>query len=222
MTRRTPALLSLIAAAACLVARPAEAPGSTILNFRLANEGTKPISQVDFNVIPPGAIVPPIVDDPETGMPRTGSPLTIMANSTGFDPTKFSVALGSGTGVQGLRLLFGQEKTVAPDGTVTYSPILGTDGEPLGLFMPGAVLNFALNVDSAAQNTLQLQLPAGASGLSLRAYVPNDPVTDPDPPGSGGPPPSQVPEPMPMVLWSLAAGLGLARVHAFRKSRRGA
>lgn len=221
--------LSLVVALACLVeAGPTE--GSTLLKFRLANEGSKPVSGVDFTVLPPGAIVPPVVgEDPDTGKELTGSPLTILPGSTGFDTDKFSVALGKGPDEQRLRLLFGQTQMVGPDGQVQFEPVLDDKGQPLGLFNPGAVLNFALNVDSAAQDALQLVLPDGVgSSLSLKAFAVDDPATDlpTDDPGTNLPPtdpgtnPSQIPEPAPLVLWSVLAALGFVRVHAYRRSRQ--
>jgi hypothetical protein len=219
------ALPTLLAAAACFVAR--SAPASTLLKFRLANESTSAISKVDFKVIPPGAVVAPVVGtDPVTGKDLTGSPVTVLPGSTGVDTAHFSVALGSGPGVQGLRLLFGQTQTVGDDGKVTYTPALDSDGQPLGLFQPGAILNFALNVDSPDPSRVQLQLPDGAAGLSLKAFAAEGPVTKPDPedppvtplPGEVDPPASQVPEPASMVLWSALAALALARVRTYRRS----
>ncbi len=227
MTRRTSNLLrlSLIAVLACLVAAPDEADGSTLMQFRLANDGTKPVSGVDFTVEPPGAIVPPVVgSDPTTGKDLTGSPVTILPNSTGFDASKFSVALGSGSGEQRLRLLFGQTQTVGSDGSVQIQPVLDSNGQPLGLFLPGAVLNFALNVDSAAQNALQLVLPDTASGLTLTALntpPPSDPGTSPTPSDPGGSA-VWVPEPSPLILWSALAALGLVRVRSYRRLHRAA
>lgn len=226
MTRRpstTRIVLSLVAALGGLAARPGPASGSTLVNFRLTNESTRPVSGVEFRVLPPGAVVPPVVGtDPDTGRPITGAPVTLLPSSTGFDATKFSVALGRGDGEQRLRLLFGQRQTVGEDGETTLEPILDAEGQPIGLFMPGAVLNFALSVDAASRDMLQLLLPEGVTGLSLKSFAPPDPTTDPTPPGpdTNGTPANQIPEPTTLLLWSALAALGLARAQTYRRSHR--
>lgn len=220
--------LSLVAAMACLVAgiSPGVANGSTLLSFRLANEGTKPVSGVDFTVLPPGAIVPPVVGTDPDGQDLHGSPLTILPDSTGFDADKFSVALGQGPGEQRLRLLFGHRQTVDDDGKVQFEPVLDDQGQTVGLFQPGAILNFALNVDSAAQEALRLVLPSGVSSLTLEALAPEIPKTEPPtdesppvtPPLNPGPGSNEVPEPASVLLWTALIALGLIR---YRTQRRG-
>jgi hypothetical protein len=220
--------LALVAAAALLAVAPAR--GSTLLNFSLTNEGSTPISKVDFKVLPPGAVVPPVVGtDPDSGKDLTGSPLTILPTTRGVDTSHFSVALGSGPGVQGVRLLFGQTQTVGADGKVAYTQATDASGQPVGLFMPGSVLNFALNVDSNDPSSVRLELPEGATGLTLKEFasgtgggtgtdsggttVPGGPVPNP------GIPMTQVPEPGSLALWSALAALALARVRTFRRAR---
>ncbi len=224
--RRFFTVLTLVAAGFWLWSRPLSASASAIANFRLTNTGNTPISQVDFNVIPPGSITPPVVGtDPTTGKPLTGSPMTILPGSTGFDPSNFSVALGSGPGVQGLRLLFGQKQTVGSDGQVTITPVLGSDGQPTGMFQPGGQLNFALSVDPSYQGALQLVLPSTATGLSLTTLSADPGGSTPQDNGVGGTgaagdPANQVPEPLSITLWSAATLLGLTRARVYRRARR--
>ena len=190
---------------------------ASLLSYRLTNQSSEPISTIDFRVIPPGSITPRIVgNDPNTGMPLTSSPLTVLDDSTGFDPEKFSVALGQADGVQGLRLLFGQNQVLGPDGEVVLEPILDGDGNQVGLFNPGGVLNFAVNVESDDPKDVSLNLPPDATGLFLEPIAASDPVVtppdnnpEPDPNSNGGNVPTpQVPEPATLGLWSglLVAG----------------
>ena len=87
------------AGALLLVAIAATAHGSSMVNFSLSNPARPWSTRVDFNVVPPGAVAPPVVGtDPTTGSNITGSPLTLLPNSTGFDPNFFSVALGNKPG----------------------------------------------------------------------------------------------------------------------------
>lgn len=210
---------------------PASAWGSTLVKFRLANEGTTPISRLDFRIEPPGSVVAPTDGtDPSTGQPTAGSPLTVLSDSTGFDTSKLSVALGSGANMQGLRLLFGQTQATAADGTITTSQMVDSAGKPVGLFDPGAILNFALNADPATANTLNLVLPEAARGLSLRRYAteepnvtatpdPATPTTPPVTPSTGGvTDTTTVPEPTSVGLWG---GAALAGLFGFRRRQAG-
>jgi hypothetical protein len=208
---------------------PTAAPAASVQNFRLSNQGSQPIARVDFNIVPPGSVVPPVVGtDPTTGEATTGSPLTVLPGSSGFDENLFSVALGKDTSgdQQILRLLFGQTQTVDTDGQVTFAPMVDENGDPIGLFEPGGQVEFALSVDPGAAGSVQLQLPETTAGLVLQGLpfddvTANPPGTDTEGPGGGGtpvvPPATQVPEPMPLAVWGVLVGLGLLRVHTYRR-----
>jgi hypothetical protein len=186
------------------------ARASSIQTFRLVNRSDQTYGHVDFNVIPPGEIDPPVTGtDPQTGAPVTGSPVAILAGSSGFDAAYFSVALASTAdgSVQGMRMLFGQTPTVGADGSVSFVPTLGADGQPVKAFEPGAALNFSVAVSPDFQGELSLLLPASAIGLELSRYTPpSQPGT-----GSGGSGPN-VPEPSAILVWVL----GLAAILAIR------
>jgi hypothetical protein len=221
--RRTTGALLLVAVAAT-------AHGSTMVNYNLTNQGSTVVNRIDFNVVPPGSVSPPVVGkNPTTGSNITGSPVTLLPNSTGFDPNFFSVALGNAPSAQILRLLFGQSQTVDANGSVTFAPILDSTGKPIGGFQPGGQLNFAVSVDPATSNRFQLQLPSGTTGLSLTQL----PATA-NPPSSTSPSGSttntgttstvstsnNVPEPMSVVVWGGLLGLGLSRFRTLRARAR--
>ncbi len=229
-----PAPWALLAAlAAVLAVLPSgSAWGSTLVKYRLANEGSTPISRLDFRIEPPGAVIPVTTVDPATGQSQTGSPVTVLPTSSGFDTSKLSVALGSGSNVQGLRLLFGQTQTTDAAGQVTTTPMLDSAGQPVGLFQPGAMLDFALNADPATADSLALILPEAARGLSLRRYATESTNISPNPgtgsggtttpidpgtgTGSGGV--NTVPEPASVALWG---GAAIAGFFGFRRRQAG-
>ena len=226
--RRTAAALLLMAIAS---AAATTAHGSTMVNYNLTNTGSTVVNRIDFNVVPPGSVSPPVVGtDPTTGASVTGSPITLLPNSTGFDPNYFSVALGNSSNAQILRLLFGQSQTVDANGNVTFAPILNSAGQPIGGFQPGGQLNFAVSVDPSTSNQFALQLPSGTTGLSL-TQLPVDVTANPTT-GSGSNSGSttstgttstatnQVPEPMSVVVWGGLLGLGWSRLRAIRARGR--
>lgn len=223
MPRRLPHILVWLCVLLGTTLGGLSARAAAILKFRLTNQGTQSVSKVDFNVIPAGAIVPPVVGtDPYTGHPVEGSPLTILAGSTGFNADLLSVALGSKPGVQALRLLFGQTQTIDVEGNVTFTPILDADGAPAGEFGAGAVLNFSLTVDPGSVGPFQIQLPEMAAGLVIQDLPldelggsepdPSDPTdqSSPTTPGGGA---SQIPEPLPLALWGFMTIAVLRRIH---------
>ena len=201
------------------------ASAASMLKFRLSNQGTQSIGRLDLNILPPGAVVPPVTGtDPATGDPVYGSPLTVQVGTSGFDATLMSVALGEKPGVQALRLLFGQTQTVDAAGNVTFAPITGLDGRPKGQFDPGSILEFALNVDSDKLSVFDLVLPEAAAGLVLqdlpsdRPLVDGPPASPPPPAHDPAPTVSQIPEPGPMAFWGILSGWALWR--AGRGQRR--
>ncbi len=222
----TAATLFLLASAASVQASSTSSVPTTLLNYKLSNQGPSTVSRIDFNVLSPGSVVPPVVaTDPTTGANVTGSPLTLLPNSTGFDPNYFSVALGNKPGAQILRLLFGQAQTVDANGNVTFSSILDSNGNPIGGFQPGGNLNFAVSVDPTTRDQFRLQIASNTPGLTLNQLPVSDTVVaSTTTPTSGAgtttttTPPHQVPEPMSVLVWGGLVGLGLTRARLFRKS----
>lgn len=180
---------------------------SSMIGFRLTNQGNRAIGRIDLAVTPPGAVVPPDTNS-------TQSPLTLLSTSQGFDQSLFTVALGSNTDEQILRLLFGQTQTTDAAGNVTFNAITGPNGQPIGLFEPGAILDFSLSIDRQYLSSMRLQLPEAADGLVLQTWPLGD-VTTPlpggGPPDGGGPTrpdTSQVPEPLSCLVWGgVVAGM---------------
>lgn len=217
-------MVSMLAALACL-GSGSMALGSVMREYRLQNNTSQAISILDFNVQPPGAVVPPTTTDPATGQTTTGSPVSILSGSSGFDVSKLSVALGGGNGVQGLRLLFGQTQTTGPNGQVTFQQATDGSGNPIGQFSPGAVLDFSVSVNPADAQTVQLipppNLPAGSLILTPYPYDTSTgtPTTSGGGSGSSGSDVNAVPEPWSLTLWSALTALGLARARIYRRSR---
>lgn len=214
--------IAMLAALGCLAYGPSAARGSVMKEYRLQNNTGQAISVLDFNVVPPGAVVPPSSTDPKTGQTVEGSPISVLSSSTGFDVSKLSVALGGGNGVQGLRLLFGQTQSTGADGQVSIHQDEDADGNPVGMFNAGATLDFALSVDPKDADTVQLIPPPGlpADGLVLTPYPFDTSTGTPTTGGSGsGTDPVWVPEPWSLTLWSALTALGLARARVYRRRR---
>ncbi len=224
MMRRCLTPSTMLAALLMLAAPPLPAGAENITSYRLSNQspaGTPPVSEVVAYVVPPGAINDKTVE----------SPLTIMEGSSGFDQEALLVAVGNGAvpdgqenagdPVQGLALNFGQNG-----------------------FAPGGVFNFALNLNPLISASPDLVLlPTSPAGLAIEDVPPTsvdvggddgvgtgdnagDPGSGGDggvapvlaPGGGGNAPENQVPEPMSVVIWSILAGLGLARARKLRRS----
>jgi hypothetical protein len=157
--------------------------------FQFTNTSGGPVSRADFAIIPAGSVQAPVIGtDPITGLPQTASPVTIdPTQSSGFDLNNFSTALGTGTGIQGLRLLFGQ-KQVVQNGQVTFVPVPGPNGGPPEFLNSGGIVTFTLHLDPSFVGTISLK--------SLTAGVP-DPVL------------LNTPEPATIGIWAVAI-VGLA------------
>ena len=229
MMRRCLTPSTMLAAILMLAAPPSPAGAEGITTYRLSNTnpaGTAPVTEVVTYVVPPGAINDKTVE----------SPLTILEGSSGFDPEALLVAVGNGEvpegqenagdPVQGLALNFGPEG-FAPGGVFNFS------------------LNLNPAISDAPNLVL---LPDSPAGLAIQDVPPtsvdvggDDGVVDRRgrrwrrrrqrrrgrrwgrpgrPPGGGGSngPENQVPEPMSVVIWSVLAGLGLARARRLRRS----
>ena len=213
MMRRLPALLASIGIVALALGH-APAGAGTMPTYTFTNTSGGPVARADFEILPPGSVVPLIIGtDPATGLPKTASPVTLVASqSGGFDPNNFSTALGTGTGVEGLRLLFG-EKQVIQNGQVTFAPVAGPNGAAPRFLDNGGTVTFTLNPDPAYQGAIKL--------VSLTKGVP-DPTLVLDTGGggtgnggggggSGGGTDPNIPEPVTILLWSSAIGLGALR-----------
>jgi hypothetical protein len=158
-----------------------------------------------------------------TGDPVAGSPLTLLGTSSGFDQSLFSVALGSRPDAQILRLLFGQTQTVHADGSVTFDTQVDANGSPIGLFGPGAQLDFSLSVDADLMKSMRLELPEAAAGIVLQSWPTTD-VTGGQgnnlgTTGTSGSTPNtatQVPEPWSFAIWGLVLTGAMGR----RRMRR--
>ncbi len=209
MMHRSTALLGMIVVAVG-AALPGSAQAGSILTFQFKNNTGGPVSRADFSVIPAGSVKAPIIgNDPETGLPRTASPVTIdAARSSGFDPDNFSTALGTGTSVQGLRLLFGQ-KQVIKDGRIVFEPVFGPNGEAPRYLDNGGTVTFDLSLDPAFEGLLTLR--SLTQGIDNPIIVASSGTGGGNGGGSGGNPPPSIPEPLSITLWSVAAGVGLLK-----------
>lgn len=186
---------------------PTAAVASEIATFQFTNTTGGPVSRADFAVLPAGSVKAPVIGtDPNTGLPKTASPVTLdPTRSSGFDTNNFSTALGSGTNVQGLRLLFGQ-KQIIQDGQVLFQPVTGPNGEAPRFLDPGGTVTFDLNLDPTFTGTMSLK--SLTNGLADPKLIPSGTGGGIDP-GPGSPPDAITPEPISLLLWSSVAGLGL-------------
>lgn len=202
--RRCPTLVAVLAAGAvvCLGLRPTPLHADTI-SFTLSTSTglSTPAAdisepQVVATVASPGEIVPPTLADGSQG-----SPLTILSDSKGFDPSQLVVALKDDKNASGVN-----EQQF---GLVFYGTGLAANG----------ILHFSLNVNSVlASDPSLLHLTTPSTGFTLTADKPT---------GSGGTTstggstdngsPQNVPEPFSIIVWSALAGTGLIRVRAARR-----
>jgi hypothetical protein len=189
--------------------RPTVAPAATInpnastttATYRLTSTTSLPVPdasvqgpQVVAAILPPGSVVPPTLADGSQG-----SPLTVLPDSTGFDPNQLVVALKDTTNSSGQpEQMFG----------------LVFFGQGL---KPGGVLHFALSVNSALASNPPV-LESLTPGVSI---VPDPIATGTDGgSGSGGTTPpvgNEIPEPVSMVLWSSVA-IGIAARRRLRST----
>jgi len=238
MTRRPAAMRAgltaafTVAVAFAFATEPSRA--SETLRFRLTNQNESPVSELFFEPLPAGSIVPPIVGEAPDGSPIEGRPLTALPSSTGVDLDSTFVLLGSETGDDGvdrdsLVLLFGFEpnENASPDDP-PFLPLLDEQGARFGQLEPGGAFDFELNVGSEEVGSLLVPELEGLT-LSMLDLPPVDPNPNPnpdpsDPPSdpSGDPEPTPIPEPAAVWLWgSLAlAGVAVRQVGRERRRRR--
>ena len=214
--------IAILGLSAILAIAPATARGSIIPpTYTFTNTSGGPVARADFEILPPGSVQPPVIGtDPATGLPRTTSPVTLdAAHSSGFDPGAFSTALGTGAGVQGLRLLFG-EKQVTHDGHISFEPVTGPNGAAPRFLESGGTVTFMLNPGSGLTGAIKLvSLTKGVPDPTLIVRDPggtgtggggtSDPGVGGGPLGGGGQ--VNIPEPITLVLWTSVAGLGALR-----------
>jgi hypothetical protein len=190
-----------------LIGLPGLTMASGVAYYQLVNtsaKGTTPVDQVVASILPAGSV-------PDGTNPNgpTSNPFAVLAGSSGFNVANLVNFLGSGTLDTG-----------------DLVEVIKAQFDSQG-FAPGGVLNFSLNLDPSYNGPPPtLVLAPGTTGLSLLPYTPPTSTPTPTVPtgGSGGTSPNStptasVPEPMSLVLWSAATGLGLLRARAFRRSR---
>ena len=168
--------------------------------FQFANPSGGPVSRADFAIIPAGSVQAPVIGiDPITGLPKTASPVTIdPTRSSGFDFNNFSTALGTGKGIQGLRLLFGQKQEIV-NGNVTFVPVPGPGGAPPRYLDSGGIVTFTLHLNPSFVGSISLK--------SLTVGIP-DPLL------------VATPEPATIALWAIAvAGLAV-RMRPWHRGKR--
>ena len=158
--------------------------------------------------LPISVKAPVIGTDPTTGLPKTANPVTIdPTRSSGFDVDNFSTALGTGTSVQGLRLLFGQKQVII-NGQVVFEPVFGPKGEPPRYLDNGGVVTFDLNLDPAFEGIIRLK--SLTNGIHDPIIVATRGSGGGPSPGGGTDPAPNLPEPISLVVWSAAATFGWA------------
>jgi hypothetical protein len=198
--RRRRITWALVAVAAAGLAGRAGA--ASIASYQLKNTGTGTATQVLAEIDPAGSVFAP------SGSSQ--SPLTVLNGSSGFNAAGLTVAIGTGKLANGDPL-----------------QVLNLQFDKSG-FAPGGVLDFSLNLGSTYTGptpTLILEDPTtglAPAGLSLLPFTPPPTNTGGGSGSSGGgtPPSNNVPEPVSLALWSVAAGLGLLRARAFRRARQ--
>jgi hypothetical protein len=154
--------------------------------------------QVEALILPPGGIVPPKASD---GTPE--SPLTILPDSSGFDPSQLVVALKNTTSSTG------QPEQMF--GLVFYGQGLAA----------GGVLNFSLTTASALTTPPVLVSQTPGVSIALDSPSSSTPGSGSSPPAdAGGSGPSKVPEPLSLLIWLALACAGLVRVRTQRRSQR--
>jgi hypothetical protein len=166
---------------------------TTTADYRLTTSTTIPVAdtniqgpQVVAMITPTGGVVPPTLSDG-----KQGSPLTVLPDSSGFDPTNLIVVLRDTTSASG--------QTEQQLGLVFFGKGLQS----------GGVLHFALSIDKALASNPPV-LASFTPGLSITL----DPPPNTTPPtnlgsgdggsssGGGTGSGNEVPEPLSVILWS--------------------
>jgi hypothetical protein len=163
---------------------------TALAQYRLTVDGGLPTPAADIAgpqvvamVAPAGGVVPPTNADGSQG-----SPLTVLSDSSGFDPNQLVVALKDATSDAGepQQLL----------GLVFFGKGLDADG----------VLHFSLSIDKAlAGNPPQLVSSTPGVTITADALAPQNGGSD-GPTNPPTTPTENVPEPAAVLLWSAVAG----------------
>ncbi len=149
--------------------------------------------QVVALITPTGGVVPPTLSNGQQG-----SPLTVLPNSTGLDPSQLVVALKEASSVQPVQEL----------GLVFY-------GQG---FQAGGVLNFALSINSALASDPPV-LQSLTSGVTITLDSPTTAGTTSGASGSSSSPTGvATPEPLSLILWS-AVLIGVVARHRMLSRR---
>lgn len=153
------------------------------------------LPQVEAQVKPPGAIVPP-----SNSNGTQGSPLTILPDSFGFDQNHLVVALNNNPK---------DKPTDQKFGLVFFN----------GGLAPSNLLHFSLNVDKALTTPPSLEVisPTNPSGLLFKPDPTTTATTHSAP--SQEPTSVNIPEPLSVLVWSVLAGFGLVRARGSRLAR---
>ena len=216
MLRRCTATLALTTAAALiLAAEPSPASAAGIVTEKMVNgvdqivpRGTSGATNYAYYSLtnPTGPTVNDLIVTtviPPNSVSNNMAPLTVVDNSSGFDPKNFQVLTSpNDPATQGIAFLFGN-----------------------GGLATGAVVNFKFSLDPGytSLNAPELTLTPPDTNLSatgdILSYTPI--IAN----GSPGEQPAAIlttPEPVSLALWSALAAAGLLRARAFRKSRQSA
>ena len=200
----TAVAVALVLAVATAPARASGVIGSANYELTSTSDISVPSAsatapQVIAEIVPPGTVVPPTQADG-----TSASPLTILASSSGFDPSQLIVALKSGT-----------------DSSGNADQLLGLSFFGNG-FSKSGKLDFSLNLGSSV--TTAPQLVSLTPGVSIAALSTSSgsssssSSTSGDSSSTNTTPQATVPEPLSVVLWSTVAGLGLLRARLRRRS----
>jgi len=175
-----------------MAARAAVNTSTTAVDYSLTTSSTIAVPganisgpQVVALITPTGSVVPPTLSDG-----NQGSPLTVLPNSNGFDPSQLVVALRDATSSSGQ-----PEQQL---GLVFYGQGLKS----------GGVLNFALSINSALASDPPV-LQSLTPGVTIALDSPTDASTSSGTSGnassSSGSSTSgtiTIPEPLSVLLWS--------------------
>lgn len=222
---RRPLRLVLTGVSIALLAA-ASSRASEKVSFSLTNTGSTPVTDVTFQPIPTGTIVPTVTGTDASGNPIEASPLTALPSSTGVDTSNAYVLLGNvdvpaGGTQDTLFLLFGYQPNAAfdPDdpSSSPFLPVTDAAGKRRGALQPGGQFDFQLSLANPAD--LGLIVPTSADLALSQLAATSSPVTTPSP---ATPPPADisttaVPEPSTLLVW---AGLVGASAWFARNGRR--
>ncbi len=171
-----------------MAARAAVNSSTTAVDYSLTTSSTIAVPganisgpQVVALITPTGSVVPPTLSDG-----TQGSPLTVLPNSNGFDPSQLVVALRDATSSSGQ-----PEQQL---GLVFY-------GEGL---QAGGVLNFALSINSALASDPPV-LQSLTPGVTITLDSPSTATTSASSSSAGSSSSSSsnaIPEPLSVILWS--------------------